>query len=62
MMTTGENVMSTNTRDLRLSVAQIEYLISELERSIRPSEEMLDMLTAALEEDSETLNDFTAWH
>ena len=60
MMTTGENVMSTNTRDLRLSVAQIEYLISELERSIRPSEEMLDMLTAALEEDSETLNDFTA--
>jgi hypothetical protein len=53
--------MQNDTRDLRLSVQQIEFLIDELERGIRPNEEMIDMLRDALENsDSETLNDFTA--
>lgn len=53
--------MQNDTRDLRLSVEQIEFLIDELERGIRPNEEMIDMLRDALENsDSETLNDFTA--
>lgn len=52
--------MQNDTRDIRMSVDQIKYLIEELEKGGRPNEELIDMLEMTLEEDPETLNDFTA--
>ena len=66
--------MTTDTRDLRLSVEQIRALLNLLgnlpmdeitvnlyeEEELQFFEELQDMLQDALESDPDTLNDFTA--
>ena len=69
-----EKDMTTDTRDLRLSVEQIRALLNLLgnlpmdeitvnlyeEEELQFFEELQDMLQDALESDPDTLNDFTA--
>jgi hypothetical protein len=74
MMMKQEKDMTTDTRDLRLSVEQIRALLNLLgnlpmdeitvnlyeEEELQFFEELQDMLQDALESDPDTLNDFTA--
>lgn len=58
--------MQNDTRDIRLSVEQIRALLNLLgpmdQITVTPYQagELYDMLEMTLDEDSETLNDFTA--